>query len=89
MGYAGARAGLIRDTPKLIAPTEVYAYPGRGGLLVYELDKDGNRVPEPETKDQPKQQTRRRRRRPRGRHGWHDGWHGWHGQEEESNQKQG
>ena len=28
-------AGLIRDTPELIAPTELYAYPGRGGALVY------------------------------------------------------
>src|SRR3954454_17188178 len=24
-------AGLLRDTPVLIAPTELYAYPGRGG----------------------------------------------------------
>ena len=53
-------AGLIRDTPKLIAPTELFAYPGRGGLLVYKLDekgealvafgraiaRQGNRVPE-------------------------------------------
>jgi hypothetical protein len=55
-------AGLIRDMPKLIAPKDLFAYPGRGGLLVFELDKDGNRVPEPEKKDQPKQTTRRRRR---------------------------
>ena len=55
-------AGLIRDTPVLIAPSELYAYPGRGGLLVYELDKDNNRVPEPEKKDAPKEQRRRRRR---------------------------
>ena len=39
-------AGLIRDTPVLIAPTELYAYPGRGGLLVYELDKNGDRIPD-------------------------------------------
>ena len=32
-------AGLIRDTPVLITATELYAYPGRGGLLVYELDE--------------------------------------------------
>ena len=38
-------AGLIRDKPKLIAPTELYAYPGRGGLLVYALDEEGNRIP--------------------------------------------
>ena len=31
-------AGLIRDTPVLIAPSELYAYPGRGGFLVFELD---------------------------------------------------
>src|SRR5271157_3255786 len=59
-------AGLIRDTPVLIAPTDLYAYPGRGGLLVYELDKDGNRIPAPEQKDAPKQERkgRIRRRRP-------------------------
>ncbi len=39
-------AGLIRDTPVLIKLTELYAYPGRGGALVYDLDKDGNRKPE-------------------------------------------
>jgi hypothetical protein len=38
-------AGLIRDQPKLIAPTELYAYPGRGGLLVYALDEKGERIP--------------------------------------------
>ncbi len=32
-------AGLIRDTPKLIAPSELYAYAGRGGLLVYAMDE--------------------------------------------------
>jgi hypothetical protein len=30
-------AGLIRDTPALIAPTELVAYPGRGGVLMFEL----------------------------------------------------
>jgi len=58
-------AGLIGDTPKLIAPTELYAYPGRGGLLVYELDANGNKIPDTDKKDQP-QQTRRRRRRRAG-----------------------
>lgn len=38
-------AGLIRDTPKLIAPSELYAYPGRGGLLVFALDSEGERIP--------------------------------------------
>ncbi len=58
-------AGLIRDMPTLIAVTELYAYPGRGGLLVYELDKEGNRVPDlDEGKDQAKPRTARRKRRP-------------------------
>ncbi|MGO9465065.1 MAG: hypothetical protein ACLQIB_23820 [Isosphaeraceae bacterium] len=56
-------AGLIRDTPKLIAPSELFAYPGRGGLLVYALDEKGNRIPETEKKDQPRQTRRRRNRR--------------------------
>ncbi len=58
-------AGLIRDTPVLIAPTELYAYPGRGGLLVYELDeKTGERIADTGTdrsKDQPARRRRRRR----------------------------
>ena len=44
-------AGLIRDTPVLIAPTELYAYPGRGGALVYDLDENGNRKPDTEKKE--------------------------------------
>jgi hypothetical protein len=57
-------AGLIRDTPVLIAVSELYAYPGRGGLLVYELDKDGNRIPDlDDGKDTQKTSSRRRRRR--------------------------
>ena len=35
-------AGLIRDTPILIAPSDLYAYPGRGGFLVFDLDSNGN-----------------------------------------------
>src|SRR6185437_13535823 len=27
-------AGLIRDTPELVAPTELLAWPGRGGALI-------------------------------------------------------
>ncbi len=51
-------AGLIRDTPKLIAPSELYAYPGRGGLLVYALDKEGERIPVKEGEDQPQKKQR-------------------------------
>ncbi len=37
-------AGLLRDDPVLIAVSELYAYPGRGGVLMYELDKTGERI---------------------------------------------
>ncbi|MDR3639660.1 MAG: hypothetical protein P4L84_38020, partial [Isosphaeraceae bacterium] len=37
-------AGLLRDDPVLIAVTELYAYPGRGGVLMYELTKEGERI---------------------------------------------
>ena len=40
-------AGLIRDQPELIAPTELLAFPGRGGALLYVLDADGKRIPDP------------------------------------------
>jgi hypothetical protein len=56
-------AGLIRDTPILIAASDLYAYPGRGGFNVYELDADGHKIVD-DGKDEPKnEQTRRRRRR--------------------------
>jgi hypothetical protein len=58
-------AGLLRDTPKLIAATQLYAYPGRGGFLVFELDEDGNRIPDKEKKEAPKDTSSRRRRRRR------------------------
>jgi len=41
-------AGLIRDQPELVAPKEIVAYPGRGGALVFELDENGNRIPNPD-----------------------------------------
>jgi uncharacterized membrane protein YgcG len=37
-------AGLIRDQPELIAVEDLYAYPNRGGYLVYELDKNGEKI---------------------------------------------
>jgi len=42
--YPQPGAGLIRDMPKLIAPSELIAYPGRGGALVYELDENGQKI---------------------------------------------
>ncbi len=57
-------AGLIRDAPELIAPTELYAYPGRGGALVFALDEDGNRIPEEEkTIPEPVKKRRKKKRR--------------------------
>jgi len=41
-------AGLIRDQPELIAPTELAAYPGRGGVVMYATDENGARIPDPD-----------------------------------------
>ncbi|WP_165224473.1 hypothetical protein [Aquisphaera insulae] len=56
-------AGLIRDTPVLIAVHELYAYASRGGALVYELDKEGNRIVDKDGKALPKEKERLGRRR--------------------------
>lgn len=56
-------AGLIRDTPDLVAPTRVFAYPGRGGALVYELDAEGNRIPDTDPDDPDSPASARRRSR--------------------------
>jgi hypothetical protein len=37
-------AGMIRDRPVIVAPAELYAYPGRGGAAVFALDEEGNRI---------------------------------------------
>jgi len=37
-------AVLIREMPELIAPTELVAYTGRGGALIYDVDEEGNRI---------------------------------------------
>ncbi len=39
-------AGLIRDQPDMIAPTELMAFPGRGGALLYMVDDKGNKIPD-------------------------------------------
>ena len=62
-------AGLIREKPELIAPTDLYAYPGRGGALVYALDEQGSRIPDTEKKDATKEAPRPARRRRRAAHG--------------------
>jgi hypothetical protein len=56
-------AGLIRDTPVLIAPGELFAYAGRGGALMYDLDEKGERIVDTEAKEPPKEEPRRGRRR--------------------------
>ena len=37
-------AGLIRDQPEVIAPTELAAFPGRGGILMYALNDKGEKI---------------------------------------------
>ena len=59
-------AGLIRDQPELIAVTELYAYPGRGGALVYELDDAGNRIPDPDADKNKDEATEARRKKKQG-----------------------
>jgi hypothetical protein len=60
-------AGLIRDMPELIAPSELYAYPGRGGALIFALDENtGNRLPA-EKEAAPDEATLARRKKRRSR----------------------
>jgi hypothetical protein len=63
--YNEPGAGLLRDDPELIAVSDLYAYPGRGGALVYEL-KDGERVPD-DGKNKPDDFTLQRRKKKRRR----------------------
>lgn len=59
--------GLIRDTPVLIAATDLHAFPGRGSALVFELDENGERIPDTSKTEADIPQTPRRlrsRRRP-------------------------
>jgi hypothetical protein len=53
-------AGLIRDDPTLIAPTDLYAFPNRGGYNLTKTDEKGDRIVATE-KDAPKRQYSRRR----------------------------
>jgi hypothetical protein len=41
-------AGLIRDQPELIAPVDLTAFPGRGGVLLFALNDSGERKIAPE-----------------------------------------
>jgi hypothetical protein len=55
-------AGLIRDQPELIAPTELAAFPGRGGILMYALDDKGERQIETPEEVKKKPHSKRKRR---------------------------
>ncbi|MDX2035768.1 MAG: hypothetical protein SFX72_03895 [Isosphaeraceae bacterium] len=57
-------AGLIRDQPEIIAPEELYVFPGRGGLLMFALNEKGERIPDtgPDAKDTAKRGAGRRNR---------------------------
>ncbi len=61
--YTEPGAGLIRETPELIAPEELYASSNRGSIQVFARDKDGNLVYEEAKKEAAK--STRSRRRPR------------------------
>lgn len=56
-------AGFIRETPELIAPTELYATASRGAIPVFERDEAGNLVYEEPKKEEPKKAPSRRRNR--------------------------
>jgi hypothetical protein len=60
-------AGLIRDTPTLLPPTELFATSGRGALQLFERDDQGNLVYEEAKKDAPKSTVGRPRSRNRNR----------------------
>jgi hypothetical protein len=48
--YPDPGAGLIREAIELLAPTDLIAHAGRGGIHVFALDDSGNRIPEDPTK---------------------------------------
>jgi hypothetical protein len=54
-------AGLIRETPVLLAPTELYVSANRGSITLFVRDESGAIVYEEAKKDKPKPPPRRRR----------------------------
>jgi hypothetical protein len=62
-------AGLIRDQPELIAPTELAAFPGRGGLLMYKLNEKGEREIDAGKHEAGKAPRKKRGSRPAGSYG--------------------
>jgi hypothetical protein len=57
-------AGLVREDPVLLAATELYASRGRGGVLMYQLDENGDPIPLTEKDKQKPRPTKRRKKRP-------------------------
>jgi hypothetical protein len=83
-------AGLIRDKPNLVAVSELYAYPGRGGLLIYALDESGERIPLKEGDEIPERRQRLgNTRKPTGLGGGGGGVGRRRGQEEEEGHVEG
>ncbi len=63
-------AGLIRSAPQLLAVEDLEAFPGRGGFLVFELDKEGNKIPvDPEKAAKADEHVAKRRKKKRNRGG--------------------
>jgi len=50
-------AGLIRDTPVLVAIEDVYAMAGRGGSTLFETDEKGERIPDDGSDSDEKEKT--------------------------------
>jgi hypothetical protein len=63
--YTEPGAGLIRDTPELIAPEELYATSNRGSIQVFVRDDQGSLVYEEAKKGEPKKAVHRSSRRRR------------------------
>ncbi len=53
--------GILREQPEIFAPEELYVAAGRGGLLLYELDEQGNKIPATVKKKTTRPKKRRRR----------------------------
>lgn len=56
-------AGLIRDMPELVAPTNLLAHSGRGSTMMYVLDENNNRMYEDSNAPAEKKPTLPRRKR--------------------------
>ncbi len=53
--------GILREQPEIFAPEHLYVAAGRGGLLLYKLDREGNKIPAVQKTKKTKPKKRRRR----------------------------